>query len=134
VLKKDAGDEILLIREYAVGTENYELGFPKGKIEAGEDVLDAANREIMEEVGYQSAKLTLLKKLTLAPGYMGHVTHIVLAEELSERREEGDEPEEIEVLPWKISEINKLVEWDDFSEGRSFAALYLLQHHLNKNA
>lgn len=42
---------LLLIREYAVGTESYELGFPKGLIDLGEKVLEAANRELMEEVG-----------------------------------------------------------------------------------
>lgn len=30
------GDDLLLIREYAVGTESYELGFPKGLIDPGE--------------------------------------------------------------------------------------------------
>ncbi len=126
------GDEILLIREYAAGTDRYELAFPKGKVEPDEEIMDAANREIMEEIGYESSKLTLLKALSLAPGYMGHVTNIILAEDLSEHREEGDEPEEIEVVPWKISEINKLIEREDFSEGRSVAALYLLDTHLRK--
>lgn len=126
------GDDILLIREYAGGTDRYELAFPKGKVEPNEDFMDAANREIMEEVGYESAKLTLLKRLSLAPGYMGHITNIILAEDLSEHREPGDEPEDIEVVPWKISEVDKLIERDDFSEGRSVAALFLLQNHLNK--
>ena len=134
LLVNKSGDEILLIREYCVGTERYELGFPKGKIEAGEAVLHAANREIMEEVGYQAEKLSLLKKLSLAPGYMGHLTHIVLAENLSVRKEEGDEPEALEVVPWKLNKIDALIERDDFAEGRSVAALYLLQHHLQKSS
>ena len=46
-------DQLLLIREYGAGTERYELGFPKGKVEAGEEIFEAANREIMEEVGYE---------------------------------------------------------------------------------
>ena len=29
------GDDLLLVREYAVGTENYELGFVKGRMDAG---------------------------------------------------------------------------------------------------
>ena len=124
-------DTVLLIREYAAGTDRYELGFPKGKVEKGEESLDAANREIMEEVGYESANLTLLKKLSLAPGYMGHITDVILAQDLSERREPGDEPEEIEVVPWKLSEIDQLIERDDFAEGRSVAALYLLKNYLD---
>jgi ADP-ribose diphosphatase len=125
-------DTILLIREYAAGTHSYDLAFPKGKVEQGEEILDAANREIMEEVGYESSKLTVLKSLSLAPGYLGHVTHIILAENLTEHREPGDEPEEIEVVPWKISEIDALIDRDDFSEGRSVAAVYLLKEALRK--
>ncbi len=118
---------ILLIREYAAGTERYELAFPKGKVEKGEAILDAANREIMEEVGYESGNLSLMKSLSLAPGYLGHITHIVLAQDLSPHREEGDEPEEIEVVPWNINDMDALLDRDDFAEGRSVAALYLLK-------
>lgn len=121
---------ILLIREYAAGTERYELGFPKGKVEKGEEILDAANREIMEEVGYESSNLSVMKSLSLAPGYLGHITHIILAQDLSERREEGDEAEAIEVVPWEISKIDELLDRDDFAEGRSVAALYLLKRAL----
>ena len=130
ILRNDDGESLLLIREYGAGTDRYELGFPKGKVEPGEEILDAANREIMEEVGYESAKLSLLKSLSLAPGYLGHITHIILAEELSEHREPGDEPEEIEVVPWKLSDVDALLERDDFTEGRSIAALYLLKKYL----
>lgn len=118
---------VLLIREYAAGTERYELGFPKGRVEAGEDLLEAANREIMEETGYGAERLTHLTSLTLAPGYLGHRTHIVLAEELYERRLPGDEPEEIEVVPWRLDDIDLLIEREDFSEARSLAALYLVR-------
>ncbi|VFS31291.1 ADP compounds hydrolase [Escherichia coli] len=44
-------DHLILIREYAVGTESYELGFSKGLIDPGESVFEAANRELKEEVG-----------------------------------------------------------------------------------
>ncbi len=125
-------DKLLLIREYGAGTEQYELGFPKGKVDPGESLLEGANRELMEEVGFQSSKLTFLKGLSLAPSYLSHVTSIILAENLSERREEGDEPEELEVVPWKLSEIDDLLLQDDFTEGRSIAALYLVKNHLSK--
>ena len=123
-------DTVLLIREYAGGTDRYELGLPKGKVEKGEEILCAANREIMEEVGYESANLVVLKALSLAPQYMQHFTHIVLAQNLSPRREVGDEPEELEVVPWKLSELDTLFEREDFTEARSIAALYLAKKHL----
>ncbi len=54
-------EHLILIREYAVGTESYELGFSKGLIDPGETVFEAANRELKEEVGFGAHNLTFLK-------------------------------------------------------------------------
>jgi len=118
-------DTVLLIREYAAGVQRYELALPKGKVEAGENFLDAANREIMEEIGYAANALQHLSTLSIAPGYLGHETHIILAEDLYECRAEGDEPEEIEVIPWKLSQISTLLQETECTEARSIAALFM---------
>lgn len=122
-------DTVLLIREYGVGVENYELGLPKGKVDPGETHIEAANRELKEEVGYGAKKLTLLKCLSQSPNYMQHQTQIVLAENLYPERLEGDEPEPLEVVPVKLSEIETLLAREDFTEARSIAALLLVKHY-----
>lgn len=123
-------DTVLLIREYAAGVHRYELGLPKGRVEVGEDILAAANREMMEEVGYAARNLQHLTALTLAPGYFGHHTQIVLAQDLYEARQAGDEPEEIEVVPWRLSRLNELVAREDCTEARSIAALFMVRELL----
>ncbi|TAM47025.1 MAG: ADP compounds hydrolase NudE [Gammaproteobacteria bacterium] len=124
VLMLDA-DTVLLIREYAAGVERYELALPKGRIEDGEAVVEAANREIMEEVGYGARRLTPLKIMTLAPGAFDHATHVVLAEELYPARLEGDEPEALEVVPWRLDALAELLEHEECTEARSIAALFM---------
>ncbi|SEP86529.1 ADP-ribose diphosphatase [Ectothiorhodospira magna] len=125
-------DTVLMIREYAAGTHRYELALPKGLVEPGEDVLEAANREIMEEVGYGARQLTPLTALSIAPGYLGHVTHIILAQDLYPERRPGDEPEAIEVVPWRLGDLDSLISRDDCSEARSIAALYLVRDRLKR--
>ena len=120
-------DTVLLIREYAAGTHSYELGLPKGKVEGDETLLDAANREIMEEVGYAARRLTHITSVSVAPGYLDHHTHVILAEDLYPQRREGDEPETIEVIPWQLEALDALVARDDFTEARSIAALFLVR-------
>lgn len=119
-------DTVLLIREYMAGMDRYELGFPKGVIDADETAEQAGNREIMEEIGYGARRLQFLRELSVAPGYSNFRTHVVLATDLYERKVAGDEPEDIEVVPWPLDDLEGLLQCDDFVEARSIAALYLL--------
>jgi len=121
---------VLLVREYAAGLHHYELGCPKGRLEADESLLEGANRELKEEIGYGARNLQQLTKLSLAPGYMSHVTHVVLARELYPERLPGDEPEKLEVVPWSLHELDRLTARDDCTEGRSIAALYIARDYL----
>lgn len=123
-------DTVLLVREYAAGLHRYELGLVKGHIDAGETALQAADRELKEEAGHGARSLTLLRSLTLAPTYMSHQTAIVVARDLYPERLPGDEPEELEVVPWKLDRLHELVQREDFSEGRSIAALFIAREWL----
>lgn len=125
---------IILIREYGAGSDRYELGFPKGVVEPGEDPLAAANRELREEVGQAAAELTLIAGLSLVPGYIGHRTQLVLARELTPDPLPGDEPEPVEVIPWSLADLDALIDREDFDEARSVAALFLLQRHLARES
>ena len=120
-------DTVVLIREYGAGMERYELTLPKGAYEHGEDWRAAADRELKEEAGYGAGKLTLLKEMTLSPGYMGHRIKVVLAENLYAERLPGDEPEELEVLTWKLSDLDSLLAREDCTEARVIAALYMVR-------
>jgi ADP-ribose diphosphatase len=123
-------DTALLIREYAAGTHRYELGLVKGRIDGDETPEEAADRELKEEAGYGARSLTVLRRISLAPTYMGHETVLVLARDLYEERLPGDEPEQLEVVPWRLDALHELILAEDFSEGRSIAALFLVREWL----
>jgi len=127
-------DTLLLIREYAAGTDRYELGLAKGLMEAGEDPLTAAQREMREEIGFGARDMRAVHTVSLAPGYIQHSTHIVLARDLFPERSEGDEPEPIEVVRWPLQDLDGLLERPDFSEARSIAALYLIRRFLQQES
>lgn len=121
---------LILVREYAAGIEDYHLAFPKGAIDKGETLTDAANRELKEETGYGARELHFLKRVHLSPAYMEHGINILLARDLYPERLQGDEPEPIEVETWPLNDISGLIQRDDVCEGRTLAALLLLQEWL----
>ena len=122
--------DLLLVREYCVGTDRYELGFPKGLIDEGENPLEAANRELKEEIGFGAESLTLLKEVVLAPSYFSSRMSLFLAQGLYPEQLEGDEPEPLEVIRWPLMQADELLTHLDFSEARSIAALMLAQRFL----
>jgi ADP-ribose diphosphatase len=123
---------ILLVREYACGMHRYELGLPKGRMDAGETPLAAANRELKEEAGFGARDLRVLRMLTLAPTYMSHEIHLVLARDLYPERLPGDEPEPLQVVPWRLDALHELALRVDCSEGRSLAAIFLVRELLRR--
>ena len=133
-LAQAAEQTLLLINEYSGGTHSYELGFVKGLIDPGETAAEAANRELMEEIGYGAKTLIPLKELSLAPGYFNARISIFLAFDLYQKRLEGDEPEPLEIVPWPQAQLDELLDHPDFSESRSVAGLLLAKKWLASQA
>lgn len=123
-------DHVLLIREYAAGFDEYALTLPKGLVDPGEDIITAANRELMEECGYGANRIEPLVELSLAPNYMNHRMQVLLASDLYEKRLEGDEPEPLVVETHAIEDIIGLLAREDFHEARAIAALFIAREKL----
>jgi len=131
VAMQDA-DTVLLVSEYAAGLHHYELGRVKGRLEGGESDIEGAQREMKKQIGFGARHMVELSDLSLAPGYMTHVTHVVLARDLYAEKLVGDEPEELEIVPWPIADLYALVQRPDCTEGRSIAALYIARDYLQQ--
>lgn len=123
-------DSLILVREYAVGSEDYELGFVKGLIDPGETALEAANRELKEEIGFGARSVELVRKIRLTPHYTTAVGYSMLAQDLYADRREGDEPEPLEVVHWPLSDIADLMQHPEINDVRTLQALYWLRDYL----
>jgi ADP-ribose diphosphatase len=127
-------NELLLVREYCAGTNDYQLGFPKGLIDPGETPEQAANRELKEEIGFGAEYFKPLKTVTMAPSYFNATMHILFAKNLYPETLLGDEPEPLVLVKWPLSQWQSLLDQPDFTEARSVAALLLLDKYLASGA
>ncbi|MCF6802932.1 ADP compounds hydrolase NudE [Thiotrichales bacterium 19S3-11] len=117
---------IVLVKEYSVGIENYTISFPKGVVEDEETLFEGANREMMEEVGKGANHFEFLTSMMLSPNYMRHSIDIVIATDLYDQQLEGDEPEKLEVIQWKLEAIDQLIAQPDLMEARSIATALIM--------
>ena len=122
-------NDIIFIKEYAAAIDDYMITFPKGKIDIGETIEEAANRELQEEVGYKSKEIKLIKKLYLAPGYIDHMTYVMVAKELSVSSLSGDEPEELEVIRVHRDDVINFLDKNEIIDSRVHAALNIIENH-----
>lgn len=115
----------VLVNEYVVGMDRYELSLPKGLVQTGENVIQAARRELAEEAGCSARRMVPLTKLSIAAGFLCYETHIILALGLGPCAAQGDEPEPLERVHCRFSEIERLVLQGKLTDARTIAALFL---------
>lgn len=98
----DENDNVVLIHQYrhALGRRIWEL--PAGLIDhAGEDPVEAAKRELVEEVGLAAENWSVLVDVAASPGFTDEVVRVYLATGLStvDREVLGDEEADL-VARW----------------------------------
>ncbi|WGE48745.1 ADP compounds hydrolase NudE [Actinobacillus equuli] len=122
--------ELIFVKEYAVASERYELGFPKGIVDQGEEPIISANRELQEEIGFGAKRIEFLRSLYTGPSHMFGLMHVFIAQDLYPSKLEGDEPEPLEVVRVPLAKIDELLADPNFAESRNLAALFMLREYL----
>ena len=120
----DAGERLLLVRQYRHPAARDLLELPAGTLDRGESPEVCAARELREETGYAPGRLERLGGFYLAPGYCSEYQHIFLATGLSESPLEGEEPD-LRLEPLPLEETLRLVDSGGIEDAKTVAALLL---------
>jgi ADP-ribose diphosphatase len=131
ILPLDAEGMIYLVNQYRLGAGSEMLELPAGVIEEGEAPKTCALREIREEIGLASGKLTLLGKAYLIPGYGDELMYFYLAEELTSDPLSPDPDEFLQVEHLTIAELFKLIDEGVITDSKTLAALTLARRYLS---
>lgn len=114
--------KVLLVKQYRYlyGKEIYEI--PAGKLNAGEEPMLAAARELEEETGYK-AKLKRLIDLYPSPGYTDEIIHIYYAVEYSFVGQKLDEGEFLNCRFIPLTEVLKMIESGEICDAKTVSAV-----------
>lgn len=109
IVAADAEKNIFMVEQYRIAARSMMLEIPAGKLEYGEDPLECAKREIVEETGYSVGKIEPLGDYYATPGYCEEVLHLYLGTELEWQGQHLDEGEFLNVKKYPLDELYKMV-------------------------
>ena len=133
IVARTPRDTLVLIREFRYPLNSWCIAFPAGLIEAGEDIVTCADRELREETGYAIVPGTTPKPLPQAgyssTGMTDETVHVLFVE--AEKVEEAHvEPNElIDVFELPLSDVRRFLDENTLPIGtRAQLVLELFAH------
>lgn len=129
VAQLDGGD-LLFERQFRYPLRRAFFELPAGKIDADEDILLCAQRELREETGHAAAEWQHLGVIHPCIGYSDERIEVFFARGLSHVGHALDEGEFLEVLTISPDAVRHAVLSGRITDAKTIAALYLAEPHL----
>ena len=114
---------LLFVRQFRYPYQKVLLELPAGKLDPGEDTLEAGKRELREETGAEAARYESLGELYPSPGYCGEIIHLYAATGLTFGQMSPDEDEFLEVEKIPLEEAARMVLDNEIADAKTQAAV-----------
>lgn len=121
----DAEGRVILVRQYRHAPGEKLLEIPAGKLYPGEEPLQCAQRELLEEVGCRAGRWVKLASFYTSPGFSDEMLHLYLALELQEGEASPEEDEFLEVVRISLDRALMLVKEGEIKDSKTVAGLAL---------
>jgi ADP-ribose pyrophosphatase len=132
VNESHATPRVLLERQYRHAASGYLWELPAGRIDAGENALHAAKRELLEETGYTATHWRRILKFYASPGFVAETMSVYLATGL---RAGPAHPEPDEVIHKSLVPLTKAVRMvlsGTIRDAKTISSVLWLDHEVSK--
>ena len=124
MLVLDDEKQILLVKQFRLPAEQELWELPAGRIDPGENSLEAARRELREETGYRANSWKKLISFWPSPGYVGEKMDIYLAKDLTAGPQQLMDDERIRSQWFPAAEVGKMIRRGEMQDGKTLIGYY----------
>ena len=125
---------VVLLKQYRHALKKHIWEIPAGTLDPREEVIDCAQRELIEETGYSADGWHKLGEITPVPGYSDERIHMYLATGLQPAEQHLDEDEIIRVQEVEFRDALEMIGYGEIQDAKSIAGLFLASQWLKSNA
>ena len=130
VVAIDEDNRIIMEKQFRYALNDYLLEIPAGKLDAGEDPLVCAKRELEEETGIIASEWISLGTIATSPGFCNEVIHLYVAKGLSKGEIHWDEDEYVEVEHYTLDELLQRIKEETIKDSKTLSALLLAMPYI----
>jgi 8-oxo-dGTP pyrophosphatase MutT (NUDIX family) len=123
VVPVDVDGNTYLVGQFRFPLEEYSWEIPEGGCPIGEDVLEAAKRELLEETGLMAQNWTMISRIHTSNSVCNEVGFIFLAENLTQGDAEPEETEDLKIKKLTLKAAVELVMNNQITDSISIAGL-----------
>ena len=132
ILAMTKEQDVVLVKEYRHGVQKVILQLPGGSVDEGENPLEAAKRELLEETGYQSDHFIKIGRVNPNPANYANTMHAFLA---LDAKQTPDlylaEADRIELALTPLSSVVEMAKQGQLIHSLTISTLFFALTHLN---
>ena len=127
VMALTGDDKMIVVEQYRKPLEKSQVEIPAGKLEKGEDPMEAALRELEEETGYRCGSIKHVCSFYTSPGFADEILHLYVAEGLTSGTANPDEDEFLECETITLDQAKQYIAEGRISDAKTITAVYAWQ-------
>lgn len=128
----DSEGNTYLVKQHRYPIDDSPLEFAAGRVDPGEDMYDAAKRELREELGLEAESLVHVGSAWVSTGVATNKGHYFFAQNITNLgKQELDETESIDIIKVAYSDLDSMIEGEKVNDQHVLGAKYYVDRYLN---